>query len=179
MADKYRKKPVEIEAIQWDGTLLELTGFAGDAVLVTNGCVYIRTLEGDMRLSKGDYVIKGINGEFYPCKPDIFQKTYEKVEMEKMKWKYEKLKGDMAVYAFCPSCNFSYNPSAYDPESGETTIQNTYTFCPLCGEFLYDENTEVNVVWNERSISDYYKGKIDFDLVHRIRSERLGEPNEP
>ena len=77
---KYRKKPVEIEAIQWDGTLLELVEFAGEAVLVTSGFVYIRTLEGDMRLSHGDYVIKGVKGEFYPCKPDIFHATYERVE---------------------------------------------------------------------------------------------------
>lgn len=77
---KYRKKPIEIEAIQWDGTLLELVGFAGKAVIVTSGFVYIHTLEGDMRLTQGYYVIKGISGEFYPCKPDIFNKTYERVE---------------------------------------------------------------------------------------------------
>ena len=77
---KYRKKPVEVEAIQWDGTMLELVGFAGENVLVTPNYVYIRTLEGDMRLSQGDYIIKGIQGEFYSCKPDIFHATYEKVE---------------------------------------------------------------------------------------------------
>ena len=41
---------------------------------------YIKTLEGNMKVSKYDYIIKGVNGEFYPCKPDIFEKTYEKVE---------------------------------------------------------------------------------------------------
>lgn len=44
---------------------------------------YIRTLEGEMAITPGDYIIQGINGEFYPCKPDIFEKTYEKVEEEK------------------------------------------------------------------------------------------------
>ena len=43
----------------------------------SDGSLMIRTLEGDMRVSPGDYVIKGVNGEFYPCKPDIFDKTYE------------------------------------------------------------------------------------------------------
>ena len=41
---------------------------------------FIKTLEGNLYLSKDDYVIKGVNGEFYPCKPDIFHKTYEKIE---------------------------------------------------------------------------------------------------
>lgn len=45
------------------------------------GTLMIRTLEGDMRVSYGDWVIKGVNGEFYPCKPDIFAKTYEEVEL--------------------------------------------------------------------------------------------------
>ncbi len=42
--------------------------------------LYIETLEGNMRADVGDYIIKGVNGEFYPCKPDIFEKTYEPVE---------------------------------------------------------------------------------------------------
>lgn len=41
---------------------------------------YIRTLEGEIKLTDGDYIIKGIDGEFYPCKPDIFEKTYEVIE---------------------------------------------------------------------------------------------------
>lgn len=59
---KYRKKPVIIEAYQTDKELI------------------ISTLEGDMHASVGDYIITGVNGEKYPCKPDIFKKTYEKVE---------------------------------------------------------------------------------------------------
>lgn len=80
---KYRKKPVVIEAMRWDGKdLLELNGFAGDAMLIVPGAVMIRTLEGDLRVSRGDYIIKGVQGEFYPCKPDIFEKTYEVCEEE-------------------------------------------------------------------------------------------------
>lgn len=82
-AMKYRKKPVVIGAMQWDGKdLLELSGFVGDAMIIGPGAVMIRTLEGDLRVSRGDYIIKGVQGEFYPCKPDIFEKTYEVCEGE-------------------------------------------------------------------------------------------------
>jgi len=79
---KYRKKPVEVEAIQYDGFHTgKLNNFCGDKIVEpVDGSPFIRTLEGDMIISKGDYVIKGVNGEFYPCKPEIFEKTYEKVE---------------------------------------------------------------------------------------------------
>jgi hypothetical protein len=83
MMPKYRKKPVEIEAIQWDGeNTTEILAFCSDcfsykkndfAVLVIN------TLEGTMKASIGDYVIKGVKGEFYACKPDIFLLTYDQV----------------------------------------------------------------------------------------------------
>lgn len=58
---KYRKKPIVIEAYQTDKEII------------------IHTLEGDMKASIGDYIITGVNGEQYPCKPDIFEKTYEPV----------------------------------------------------------------------------------------------------
>lgn len=87
---KYRKKPVVVEAVQWTGlNLEEIKEFVGEALTyiindtawkVGKGrpCVYmkIRTLEGEMEVSEKDFIIKGVNGEFYPCKPDIFQKTY-------------------------------------------------------------------------------------------------------
>ena len=76
---KYRKKPVVIEAIQWTGeNLLEICNFTGrcGGELLKNGEIYIDTLEGVHHASVGDFIIKGVNGEFYPCKPDIFGKTY-------------------------------------------------------------------------------------------------------
>ena len=78
---KYRKLPVEIEALQYDGFHTgKLNDFCGECFHEpVGGNPYIATLEGDMTISKGDYVIKGVNGEFYPCKPDIFEKTYELV----------------------------------------------------------------------------------------------------
>lgn len=81
---KYRKKPVVIEAIQWTGDNWDV---------LSNWCAYgltyeypsrekkisIKTLEGTMIADLNDWIIKGIKGEFYPCKPDIFEATYEKL----------------------------------------------------------------------------------------------------
>lgn len=83
---QYRKKPVVIEAIQLEDleiyTLMSIQKFFGlgkDIFEFKEDGVVIKTLEGDMRASIGDWIIKGVHGEFYPCKPDIFEKTYEKV----------------------------------------------------------------------------------------------------
>lgn len=88
---QYRKKPVVIEAMQWDGIDIEkLRKFVGSSLsietimfsdfLTPKTKVIIHTLEGDHEAKVGDYIIKGAQGEFYPCKPEIFVKTYEAVE---------------------------------------------------------------------------------------------------
>lgn len=77
---KFRKKPVVIEAYQWTtGNATTISEWAGDAVQFdsANQVFKINTLEGVMTAKKGDYIIKGIKNEFYPCKPDIFESTYE------------------------------------------------------------------------------------------------------
>ena len=88
---KYKKKPIIIDAIQFNGlNLEEIKEFVGDKLVydiidtawqVGKGrphiLMKIKTLEGYMNVSEMYYIIKGINGEFYPCKPDIFNKTYE------------------------------------------------------------------------------------------------------
>lgn len=82
---KYRKKPIVIEAIQWDGTWESVPGikeFSSDIFERTDldfkrSYLYVKTLEGEHVVSPGDYIIKGIAGEFYPCKPNIFEATYE------------------------------------------------------------------------------------------------------
>lgn len=81
---RYKKKPVEIEAVQWTGeNLEEVIAFCKFVKLAREGRgainLYISTFEGIYACSKGDYIIKGIAGEFYPCKPDIFKATYEEV----------------------------------------------------------------------------------------------------
>ena len=91
---KYRKKPVVVEAVRWTGSNLEeIRNFVGSDLI--EECVElfdikrtlkemlvdiaIDTLEGTMRVDYGDYIIKGIQGGFYPCEPDIFLATYEEV----------------------------------------------------------------------------------------------------
>ena len=81
MINKYRKKPVIIEAIQWNGkNLTDIDNFVGGRLKIKGSSLVIHTLEGDMEASINDYIIKGVNGEFYPCKPDIFDKTYERAQ---------------------------------------------------------------------------------------------------
>lgn len=79
---KFRKKPVVIEAVQFTGENKdEIVEFTGDLVGIENedGTLGIITLEGSLRASPGDWIIKGVKGEFYPCKPDIFAATYDAV----------------------------------------------------------------------------------------------------
>jgi hypothetical protein len=92
---KFRKKPVVIEAVQWslekknfDEVMNFMQCFHGSKLNYENaeelayktGEIHIMTLEGLMTASNLDWIIKGVNGEFYPCKPDIFEKTYESVD---------------------------------------------------------------------------------------------------
>lgn len=81
---KYRKKPVVVEAIQYNGkNKLEIQVFMNmDIDKVYKGLI-IPTYGGYVFASIGDYIIKGVEGEFYPCKPDIFEKTYEMVGEDK------------------------------------------------------------------------------------------------
>lgn len=95
---RYRKKPVEIEAFQYDGDLMNSKGewyvpdWAVEAFengvmyykypvspLLPPNELYIKTLEGEHHASVNDYIIQGVKGELYPCKPDIFEATYEVV----------------------------------------------------------------------------------------------------
>lgn len=87
----YKKKPVKVEAIQWTGNnLREVVDFTGETIryhiddsdwqvgkAAPQTRIWIKTLEGNLQVSVGDYIIKGVKGEYYPCKPDIFKSTYE------------------------------------------------------------------------------------------------------
>lgn len=80
---KYRKKPAVIEAIEWTGkNFFEIQDFVGRDDCFINICssLEISTLEGDLTAKEGDMVIRGVQGEFYPCKPDIFKETYERID---------------------------------------------------------------------------------------------------
>ena len=85
LSNNYRKKPVIIKAVQYlrEDNIDSVQSFVTDGSLKYNpedNEYHIKTLEGDMKCIRGDYIIKGIQGEFYPCKPDIFEQTYELVE---------------------------------------------------------------------------------------------------
>lgn len=93
---KFRKKPVVIDAVLWTGNnhreMYDFLGGDPDDYMTAygdnfyidfnkvKGGLMIKTLEGEHKASIGDWIIKGVHGEYYPCKPDIFDKTYEKVE---------------------------------------------------------------------------------------------------
>jgi hypothetical protein len=88
---KYRKKPVIIEAIQFNGLddymrIVQWMKASGDThaladeVRYTTPIMLVQTLEGTMAANPSDWIIRGVKGEFYPCKPDIFAATYETVE---------------------------------------------------------------------------------------------------
>ena len=88
---KYRKKPVVIEAWQWHGDptrdslladLIQAAGVEPAGEWGSDKRLVIPTLEGRMIADAGDWIIKGVKGEFYPCKPDIFEATYELVQEE-------------------------------------------------------------------------------------------------
>jgi hypothetical protein len=100
MVQKFRKKPVVIEAVQWnadkknfDEVMNFMQDFHGNKLNYENAEelsykskeLHIRTLEGVMTASNLDWIIKGVNGEFYPCKPDIFEKTYESADATERK----------------------------------------------------------------------------------------------
>ena len=123
--EKYRKKPIVIEAYQTDVP------------------IDIETPEGIMHASVGDYIITGVNGEQYPCKPDIFKKTYEEisepsVEPKKGKWIYGEDEYGMDGYK-CDKCGF-FVPWDYT----HTFINyiNDYHYCPNCGADMRGERDE-------------------------------------
>jgi hypothetical protein len=85
-AGLYRKKPVVIEAVQWTGAMAPVAALVGHDLPTFgppahSGSLRIATLEGDHECRLGDWIIKGVQGELYPCKPDIFEATYEAVSV--------------------------------------------------------------------------------------------------
>lgn len=100
---KYRKKPVVVEAIQLQNgqvSQMEIVAFTGGRARMGIGFMTIATLEGDHRADIGDFIIKGVKGEFYPCKPDIFKATYDLVADEHEPGEERSTVWDMAARAF-------------------------------------------------------------------------------
>ena len=85
---KVRKKPVVVDAILWDckrETADFLENISDRGIAIKDGCIYIKTLEGTMKAKRGDWIIRGVKGELYPCEPDIFVMTYEIEGAEKLR----------------------------------------------------------------------------------------------
>ena len=87
---KYRKKPINIEAVHYVGETVIMPDWIREAfksgiLFYDEDDLYVETLEGTSLVSVGDYIIKGVKGELYPCKPDIFEMTYEKEETPQTK----------------------------------------------------------------------------------------------
>lgn len=136
---KYRKKPVEVEAFKYKGDLLNngksripkwaTEAFAGDVMhyVGTNRELYIKTLEGEHLVNVGDYIIKGVKGELYPCKPDIFEMTYEmalkpcpfcggEARIREIYWAVGsgRQKYECEVIVECPNCKASRSADTRD-----------------------------------------------------------------
>lgn len=120
MTYTFRKKPIEIQAIRWTGDNLdELRAFVPEECRENRvgAPMGIRTLEGVMLISHGDWIIKGIKGEFYPCKDEIFRKTYDCMTCS----------GTGLVFVDCD-----------DPQCGDSTWDHECNAgsdpCPACSE---------------------------------------------
>lgn len=70
-----------------------------------------------------------------------------------MTWIFEKFQGDIAIYAFCPKCNFHHTCNT----KPGLEIIDQYRYCPMCGEYLYNESSEIDVIWNQKHITDLYE----------------------
>ena len=84
MIKTFAKKPVKVQAVQWTGDnyeeLADFVGHIRSVYHLNDEYIIINTPEGDHCLRKGDWIIQDVNGEFYPCKPDIFEQIYEEVK---------------------------------------------------------------------------------------------------
>lgn len=120
---KYRKKPVVIEAIKYEKKHIDRAlDFCNNNENIQynpeDNEYYIHTLEGNMKVSEGDYIIKGINGEFYPCKPDIFEKTYETLDVENL-GKTDEAKKRKQKNFFSTICHLADKSKEVESISGE------------------------------------------------------------
>ena len=125
----FRKKPVIIEAVQWTGenfkkiqefcpSIIDM-GYGGE----NSWPLSIPTLEGNMVAQRGDYIIKGVKGEFYPCKPDIFEATYERADKKDSIVLARIQKGE------CPICGKELKSSIVivnDDRYGKVKVCNTH-----------------------------------------------------
>ena len=90
-----------------------------------------------------------------------------------MNWIYEKIKGDMGIYAICPKCSFVHGCGQVDFKTGKIVIDDQYAFCPLCGTFLYSENDNPDITYNVRDMIEKFNIKYDITVIeHAINEAR-------
>ena len=161
MAKEYRKKPIVVEAVQWTGeNYAEMCEFIypGSLEIIPQIGLVIHTPEGDHHASPGDYIIKGVTGEFYPCKPDIFAKTYESsTSTPQNEWVSveERLPdAEKEVRLFCITPNgYKYQCHGFYVPPGMHRDDSDYSWDWWCCD-QYDEDTGdyfVNPGWYESS----------------------------
>jgi hypothetical protein len=158
----YRKVPVTIEAVRFEDTdecLMALCALGLDPVRVgydvSPPVLRINTLEGEMTGQVGDYIIKGVNGEFYPCKPDIFNKTYETAEevscdgIKRLSFSqaFEFIKQDDGHYMRLPGWKPDVKIKVWSPWPVEKDNKREMT-----ARFLYAESRFGRVPWKETMI---------------------------
>lgn len=150
---KFKKKPVTIDAIQWNGkNTEEVSKFVGESLTIDTNDLKINTLEGTMTASVGDFIIKGVKGEFYPCKPDIFEQTYDAAqECEKILCVYiNKITKKYTRYEVYPlSDTFTKEKlmesvNKYNSNDKETTTIKVYED-DLLVDFVEDTNYSVRI----------------------------------
>jgi hypothetical protein len=150
---KYRKKPVVVEAIQYNGMVQNVVDFVGlqntemDKEMKK---LYIKTLEGDMLVSHGDYVIKGVNGEFYPCKPDIFVKTYDVCECEEVEESYLNHEPKKDYLRNEPCTPDESIPALGEPKSSSSYKESLYDLLELLRTLNVDYDDELRELVKER-----------------------------
>ena len=151
------KLPIEIEAVQWTGdNFIEIDEFITihHETYPSDGFVIIPTLEGDITASLGDWIIKGIQGEFYLCKPDIFDQTYKKPDKVSSNRKNRPLsswKIPKSYAIICPGCGWIGTKQQLDDHR-----------CPFCEyETVYGDLLELEMIlnntefWNDVAIGPF------------------------
>lgn len=193
---RYRKKPVVIEAIQYDGlNLEEIRRFVGsslvyhifDAAWKAGACqpvvdMKIKTLEGEVQVRKGDYIIKGVHGEFYPCKPDIFKETYELENIADVVPKSEE-------GAECPTCHGTGRIGTTDwltkniskkqlaEEKAKAIAEHEQHIKAEVVREIFDDIANMMVLqhgFNEKHIVAH----IDFELLKELKKKYVEERHE-
>jgi hypothetical protein len=125
---RYRKRPIEVEAMQYDGTnfnaLWDFTGRSAHIKEIIGPhaplALAVYTLEGVMKADVGDWIIKGIQGEYYPCKPDIFEQTYEPVQLPRHAWDDVRWVEEDDGYE--ASCGCGWTDTAYEYGVAEESL---------------------------------------------------------